>query len=152
VLAQEKVDEKSNEIIAIPRLLKVLDLRKSTVTIDAAGCQHEIAKQIIAKDGNYILALKGNQSYLHEDVKVFFADQELCKNVSCHEDFDKGHGRLETRKCRVATDIQWLRDRHSQWSGLSSIICIESTREIKGKTTEETRYYISTRQFHKFFL
>jgi predicted transposase YbfD/YdcC len=146
VLAQEKVDEKSNEITAIPLLLNVLDLRGSTVTIDAAGCQYGIAKQIIEKEGNYILALKGNQSSLHQDVKDFFADQEVCKSASCHEDFDKGHGRMETRKCRVITDVQWLKNRHSQWNCLNSIICVESTREIRGKTTKETRYYISSLQ------
>ena len=144
VLAQEKVDEKSNEIIAIPKLLNVLDLRGSTVTIDAMGCQYAIAKQIIEKEGNYIFSLKGNQSTLNQDVQDFFNDKELCKSASYCEDHDKGHGRLESRKCLVATDVQWLKERHSQWNSINSIVRIESSREINGKTTQETRFYISS--------
>jgi predicted transposase YbfD/YdcC len=144
VLAQEKVEEKSNEITAIPKLLDVLDLRGSTITIDAMGCQHEIAKRIIEKEGNYIFTLKGNQSALSEDVQDFFNDKEFCKTMSCYEDHDKGHGRQELRKCLVATDIKWLKERYPKRRGLRSVIRIESTRKIGKKMTQETRYYVSS--------
>jgi predicted transposase YbfD/YdcC len=144
VLCQEKVDERSNEITAIPNLLNALDLRGSTVTIDAMGCQHEIAKQIIEKEGDYIFALKGNQSSLHENVRAIFNDEEFCKSASYYEDQEKGHGRLESRRCCVINDMQWLKERHLRWSSLKSIVRIESTREIKGKRTQETRFYVSS--------
>lgn len=101
VLAQEKVSEKSNEITAIPELLEWLDIRGSTVTIDAMGCQYKIADKILKKEGQYIFSLKGNQGELCEDVKTYFAD-EYFKLMSCLdfcEDYDKGHGRIESRKC-----------------------------------------------------
>jgi len=146
VLAQEKVLEKSNEITAIPKLLEWLDLRGSTVTIDAMGCQYTIADQIIKKEGNYIFSLKGNQGALCEDIKIYLSDKELetLNNISSFKDYDKGHGRIETRQCWVTHDVGWLRERHPRWHSIDSIVRIDSTREIKGKTTFETRYYISS--------
>lgn len=99
VLGQEKVSEKSNEITAIPKLLDWLDIRGSIVTIDAIGCQYSIADRILKQDGNYIFSLKGNQGNLSEDVRLYFEDKELIKKVNVCEDFDKGHGRIESRKC-----------------------------------------------------
>ena len=99
VLGQEKVDEKSNEISAIPKLLDWLDIRGSTVTIDAMGCQYKIADKIIERGGNYIFSLKGNQGTLSEDVSLYFEDKDFLSNSSYHQDCDKGHGRIETRKC-----------------------------------------------------
>ena len=143
VLGQVKTDEKSNEITAIPELLDLLDIKGGIVTIDAMGCQKEIAEKILAKEANYILALKGNQGTLHEDITLFFEDKNLQKNTVYHEDTDAGHGRIETRKCSVTENINWLTENH-HWHGLKSIIRIESSVEQKGKITEETRYYISS--------
>lgn len=146
VLAQEKVSEKSNEITAIPRLLEWLDIRGSIVTIDAMGCQYKIADEILKKEGQYIFSLKGNQGELCEDVKTYFKceDLKLIPSLDFYEDNDKGHGRIETRKCWVSNEISWLRERHPQWKSIHSIIRIDSKREIKGKASIETRYYISS--------
>lgn len=143
VLAQEKVNEKSNEITAIPHLLQWLDIRGVNVTIDAMGCQYNIADEIIAREGQYVLALKGNQGALNDDVKLYFTGERL-KKLKPYQDWDKGHGRIESRTCWVETDTAWLRERHPQWHSIHSIIRVDSTREIKSKTTTETRYYISS--------
>jgi predicted transposase YbfD/YdcC len=143
VLGQEKVADKSNEITAIPKLLDYLDIRGAIVTIDAMGCQYKIADKVMSKDGNYIFSLKGNQESLSDDVKLYFEELGLAESQYC-EDYDKGHGRIETRKCWVSHDIQWLRLRHPNWLSISSIICIESTREIRGKSSTEMRYYVSS--------
>ena len=121
ILAQQKVDAKSNEITAIPKLLDLLDLKGQIVTIDAMETQKAIAKQIIEKECDYILALKGNQDTLNEDVRLFLA-KELSKTSSTaigvpYQDIDKGHGRLETRKCIVSSEIDWLTQKE-QWAGL----------------------------------
>lgn len=150
VLGQEKVSEKSNEITAIPKMLDWLDVKGHIITIDAMGCQYEIANQIIKKEGDYIFSLKGNQGNLSEDVKLYFEDDKLyledakLKTTSSHIDYDKDHGRLETRECRVTNNIDWLNKRHDNWRTIKSIIEIKSTREIQGKATKETRYYISS--------
>lgn len=143
VLGQEKVSDKSNEITAVPILLDNLDIRGATVTIDAMGCQYKIADKIIAKEGNYIFSLKGNHSNLSDDVKLYLQDI-MPNKKNYHEDFDKGHGRIETRKCWVSNNTQWLRKRHPNWRSIKSIACIESTRESKGKIGTEMRYYISS--------
>jgi predicted transposase YbfD/YdcC len=147
VLGQTKVDEKSNEIIAIPKLLAMLSLEGAIVTIDAMGCQREIAKQIMDKGGNYIFALKGNQGSLREDVELFAAEQKANgfkdATVSHHETVDAGHGRIETRKYTVFHDVSWLQERH-KWPGLKSVIMVESTRETGTKIETETRFYISS--------
>ena len=144
VLAQEKVTEKSNEITAIPTLLEWLDLKDNIVTIDAMGCQHAIADQIVKKEGNYIFSLKGNQGNLHDDVTVYLNDEQIIKESSPYEDHDKGHGRIEKRVCWVSYEVSWLHELHPQWSSIKSIIRIDSQREIKGKITKETRFYISS--------
>jgi len=124
VLAQQKVDEKSNEITAIPKLLDLLDLNGHIVTIDAIGTQKAIAKKIVEKGGDYVLALKGNQGTLNEDVRLFL-ETELKKNSSKiiedhFEETDKGYGRLEIRKCFVSSKIDWLNQKE-QWVGLKTI-------------------------------
>ncbi|OGV33543.1 MAG: hypothetical protein A3E88_02810 [Legionellales bacterium RIFCSPHIGHO2_12_FULL_35_11] len=146
VLAQQKVDEKSNEITAIPKLLGLLDLKGQIVTIDAMGTQKAIAKQIHDKDGYYVLALKGNQGTLNEDVRLFL-EAEFKKDASTaitdrYEEADKGHGRIEMRRCVVSSQIDWLTQKE-QWAGLKTIAMIEETQEIKGKTTTEHRFFIS---------
>lgn len=146
ILGQVKVDEKSNEITAIPELLESLAIEGSTVTIDAMGCQKEIAKKIIDNKADYVLALKGNQAELFEQVKDEFL---FSKATVSYEDLDFGHGRIETRICSVLTikDFDHVTV-HKEWEGMTSIIKIESTRDFKNKDIVETaiRYYISSRE------
>src|SRR3954463_4287591 len=127
VLAQTATAEKSNEISAIPELLKLLDLRGATVSIDALGCQREIAQAIVDGGGHYLLGLKGNQGTLHEDVRLFFEKPPTSVTFAAHEDTDKGHGRLEIRRCEVTNTIEWLQEHH-HWPELQSIIRITATR------------------------
>jgi predicted transposase YbfD/YdcC len=144
VLGQVATAEKSNEITAIPELLRLLDLRGTTVSIDAMGCQREISKQIIEGGGDYLLGLKGNQGTLHEDVKLFFEQPPQGEqSIVFYEEYDKGHGRIEHRKCEATSEIDWLQKEHN-WHGLKTIIRITATRTIKEKTSTETRYYISS--------
>src|SRR3977135_1441580 len=142
-----KATEKSNEIIAIPKLLDLLTIDGAIVPIDAMGCQREIAQKIIDKKADYILALKGNQGSLREDVELFVAEQRAVgfsdTTVSRHETVDGDHGRIETRTVLVSHDAAWLNLRHD-WPGLNAVAVVESTREINGKTENETRFYISS--------
>ena len=153
ILGQVKVDEKSNEITALPALLGLLDVRGCIVTIDAMGCQKEIARQVIEQEGDYVLALKGNQGTLFEDVQLFLDDaytrrfQDL--DHHSHRTFDGEHGRHETRRYWVTGDVEWLRERHGAetWVGLRSIGLVEARRRAGGPGTPETverRYYISS--------
>ena len=148
VLGQEKTAEKSNEITAIPELLEVLDIKGCIVTIDAMGCQTAIATKIIKKKGDYVLALKGNQSGLYEEVKDFFkvaqASQFAGLAVSFHEEYDKGHGRIEHRQCWALTPIASCFASLHKWDNLNSIVMIKSRRELKTKCTEELRFYIAS--------
>lgn len=146
VLGQVKTSEKSNEITAIPELLEWLDVRGAIVTIDAMGCQKAIAGKIIDKGGDYLLALKGNQSSLHEDVRLHFEQPSSVSliRMTCAETIDKGHGRIEVRQCRLSTDIDWLRERHPEWKNLNSIVAINSERLDGTTMSQETRYFISS--------
>ncbi len=137
VLGQEKVSEKSNEITAIPKLLDALLIKGGIVTIDAMGCQKSIASKIREKEADYVLALKGNHGDLHEDVKTYF-DGEKEGSLEKDEEYDKGHGRIEIRKCRVCRDINWLIQK-DEWQDLSCIIEIESTRIEGEKETKEKK-------------
>lgn len=139
VLGQQKVDSKSNEITAVPELLKILSLEGCTVTADAMHCQRDIARQVVKQKGDYVLALKGNQGTLHDDVATFLDDPETPLEMT--ETVDADHGRIETRKAFVSTRINWLRERHD-WPGLSAIGKIERTRENNGQITRETSYYL----------
>lgn len=147
VLGQVKVDAKSNEIVAIPALLDMLAIEGAVITIDAMGCQRKIAKKIIDKKADYILALKGNQETLCADVEVFANEQKAVKyknaKTSAHETVDADHGRIETRNYTVIHDVGWLQERHN-WPGLKSVVVVESQREIAGKITNETRFYITS--------
>lgn len=143
VMGQEKVDEKSNEITATPKILEWLDVKGHIVTIDAMGFQYAIADKILEKGRNYIFSLKGNQGNLSDDVTVYFG-KEMLTSTTFLIDHDKGYGRLETRKCFVSHDVQWLKERNKNWQSIQSIICIESTRNIKNNVTIENRYYISS--------
>lgn len=148
VLGQSKVADKSNEITAIPDLLDLLTLKGAIVTIDAMGCQKEIAEKIKQKGADYVLALKGNQGTLQQDVELFFMEQKERNfketTISRHQTLEKSHGRIETRTYTAIDDITWLTARHD-WAGLESIVMVESVREIiGGKIEQETRFYISS--------
>jgi predicted transposase YbfD/YdcC len=147
VLGQVKVAEKSNEITAIPNLLNMLEIEGAIITIDAMGCQREISKQIIDNKANYVLALKGNQGSLNEDIEIFAREQKTVDynntTVSQHETVDGDHGRIETRKYTVFHDIDWLQKRHN-WPGLKGVIMVESKRELGDKIEQETRFYITS--------
>jgi predicted transposase YbfD/YdcC len=144
VLGQCKVSDKSNEITAIPQLLQALDLRGSTITIDAMGCQTAIAEQILQGGGQFVLGLKGNQGTLHDDVRTWFESPPHGSQCEIVEQADKGHGRVEHRRVSLSSDIQWLRDRHPKWSGIQGIIQIQSTRIVDGEESKEARYYLSS--------
>ena len=142
VLGQTKVCEKSNEITAIPRLLELLVIKGCIVTIDAMGCQKEIASKIIEKQADYLLALKGNQGQLLEQVEDSFRFMPV---ADFDEQIDAGHGRVETRRCTVISDLSMIEVKQ-EWASLQSLVKIESERYIKStsKTEKETRFYISS--------
>ena len=147
VLGQVKVGEKSNEITAIPKLLNMMMIEGAIITIDAMGCQREIAKIITAKKADYVLALKGNQTSLCQDVELFAAEQKACgfkhTKISRDQTVDGDHGRIETRKTTAIHDVAWLQERHD-WPGLKAVIMVESQRETAGKIASETRLYITS--------
>ena len=147
VLGQIKVAEKSNEIIAIPKLLDMLAVEGAIITIDAMGCQREIAQNIIDKKADYVLALKGNQGSLREDVELFAAEQKAKgfadTKITQDTTVDGDHGRIETRTTTVIQDVEWLQERHD-WPGLQAVVMVESSREISGKIELETRFYITS--------
>jgi predicted transposase YbfD/YdcC len=153
-LGQVKVKDKSNEITAIPELLRALELRGCIVTIDAMGCQKDIAADIVDKQAHYVLALKGNHATVHGEVQEFFADAVAPCATQCadtvvhatmdfHQTIEKNHGRIETRRYWQSTDIDWFQDR-PLWKGLRSIAMVESIRTVKGKSSIERRLYLSS--------
>jgi predicted transposase YbfD/YdcC len=150
VLAQAAVEAKSNEITALPLLLEALDVRNAIVTIDAMGCQTEIARAIVAGEGEYLLALKGNQGSLHQEVKEAFAMAQQGGFAGIAHDqyqtIEKGHGRIEVRLITTISEPSWIAHLNPEglWSGLQSIVQVHSQRDSQGKLSEEDRYYIST--------
>jgi predicted transposase YbfD/YdcC len=149
-LGQCKVDDKSNEITAIPELLKVLALNGCIVTIDAMGCQKEIAKTILDQQADYVLALKENQEQLYQDTVDLFRHLEQTPSHRLSTDYartvEKGHGRLEIRECWTVTDPQffpYFRTSH-QWSQLQTLVKVRRERRLADRTTLETHYYISS--------
>lgn len=150
VLGQVKVNDKSNEITAIPQLLRVLALKGCIVTIDAMGCQTEIARQILAADADYVLTVKDNQANLLEDISFFFdlAQQNQFENVDY--DYAKtvngGHGRIETRECWTIAGVEsldFLRG-YDNWQGLQTMVKVKRRRQKEDEVTTETHYYISS--------
>lgn len=145
VMGQLACEEKSNEITAIPKLLEMLEINGCIVTIDAMGTQKEIAEKIIDKDADYILSLKENQKTLYNDVKLYIDD--ICKDTdvinssSYHKTVEKGHGRIEVRKCVISEEIEWLRTK-SDWKGLNGIGAIYCTIEKDGQKTNQSHYFI----------
>ena len=144
VLGQLAVDDKSNEIVAVPGLLDLLSLKGRIVTADAMSCQRKIAEDVIERKADYVLALKGNQGTLHDDVRLFLDDPETA--LDSVTKLDKGHGRIETRTASLSSDIAWLHDAH-KWPGLEAVGKVVASREIGGRTTTETRYYLLSKAF-----
>lgn len=158
VLGQLKVDEKSNEITAVPQLLRVLELAGCIVTVDAMGCQRKIAKEIIEADADYVLALKGNQETVHQEVKSFLdatleeqkaprakgaPAPKAASALQAFETVEKDHGRIETRRYYQSDELDWFADRQ-KWEGLRSVGMVESVRETDGQASVERRYYLSS--------
>jgi len=146
VLGQIKTDEKSNEITAIPELIKALEIKDCIVTIDAMGCQKNIAKLIIDKEADYVLALKENQSKLHDNVELFFQDHLNSGNnpaVDSYQYTDSGHGRIEVRRHWTTSDINWLQGKES-WKNIATIGMVERERHVNNNISVETSYYISS--------
>ncbi len=149
VLGQIKVDDKSNEITVIPQLLDLLEISGCIVTIDAMGCQKKIARKIVEeKDADYVLALKGNQSGLFEDVKGLFERVQKIgfENCEYYRTEEQGHGRLEVRECWTVSDPEYLARIRSlaDWWGLHTVIMVKSERFVGDKRSEESRYYIAS--------
>ncbi len=141
LLGQVATEEKSNEITAVPKLLEMISLKGAIVTADALNCQRTIAAKVVEKGGDYVLALKGNQSTLFEDVRLYLDDPAHASALSASEPaVDGEHGRIETRQAFVCTNINWLRD-HG-WPGLAAIGKVTRNREINGATSQETAYYL----------
>lgn len=149
-LGQVRTDAKSNEIMAIPALLALLDVRGAVVTIDAIGCQHAIAEQLVAGGADYLLAVKDNQPTLAAALRDWFAARPtLQRPFQEWRELDKGHGRVETRCCVVSGDVAWLQAQHQHWPALASVVQVASTREFvngkrRGQVTVERRYFISS--------
>jgi len=150
VLGQRAVAEKSNEITAIPELLRLLDVSGCIVTIDAMGCQTAIAEQIVAQQADYVLAVKGNQANLQEDMDLFFrlAQQNNFQKLSYTYDrtVNKDHGRVEVRQCWAVSgqdSRRFLRDA-DRWRGLQTLAMVTCQRQADGQTSSETRYYITS--------
>ena len=148
VLGQIAVDDKSNEITAIPQLLELLDIHGCTVTIDALGCQTAIAEQIVEQGGTYVLALKGNHPRMLADVVALFADARAALQteygLSSARSVDVAHGRAEIRRAFVISDPQAIAylNEGKRWAGLQSVAMIEAERTLNGTTTTEQRYYL----------
>jgi predicted transposase YbfD/YdcC len=147
LLGQVAVDEKSNEITAIPKLLRMLEISGAIVTIDAMGCQKEIARTIRGRKADYILALKANHERLFEQVVAFweagYSRRMKGPDIRYHRQWNESHGRFEARRCWAASDLDWLEGR-AEWEGLRSVVFIESERFIGEALSVETRYYLSS--------
>ena len=141
-LGQVAVDDKSNEIRAVPQLLEMLSLTGKVVTADAMHCQRQVARQVVEGGGDYALALKGNQGRLHDDVKLFLDDPDT--PVARAVQIGKGHGRIESRIASVSADVDWLQEQHD-WPGLQAVGKVTAIRRKDGKASEESRYYLLSR-------
>jgi predicted transposase YbfD/YdcC len=147
VLGQLKVEEKSNEITAMPKLLQLLDLKGAVVTIDAMGCQKEIAKTITERGADYVLALKANHPTLYEEVTLWLNDARDTGFADIahayHETVDGEHGRIATRRYWITSALEWL-DAQASWANLQSVGMVESRREIGDTVQVETRYFLTS--------
>lgn len=145
-VGQAKVQDKHNEIMAIPQLLKEIDIQQAVVTIDAIGCQKEIATQIKEQQGHYLLAVKGNQRELLDEISCAFKSNPA---LSVHEDWEYAGGRFENRKCSILSACSSMDEQIvGKWEGLQTIVKLEAIRQVEDKTVKETRYYISDEIFN----
>lgn len=151
VLGQVKTDEKSNEITAVPELLRLLAISGCLITVDAMGCQTAIATQIVEQQADYLLAVKGNQKHLHEDITYLFKhatpENYAADGFDIAQTVNKSHGRIETRTCHLISHPEWLAYLRtgSDWTGLVALICIISQRQVGKKVSKEMRFYIASR-------
>lgn len=146
VLGQQRVDEKSNEIPAVPQLLDIIDVDGCTITSDAMSCQKKTVQKIREKNCNYVICLKGNQETLHEDVKLYFETAEKEPQfypLTRVATLDKGHGRIEKREYYLTTDVEWIENR-DEWAGLNAVGMVRSTRIIDGIESTEERFFITS--------
>ena len=150
---QVKVNEKSNEITAIPLLLDLLDIKDATITMDAMGCQFAIADKIVEAEADYVLALKGNQGEFHDDIKLFLETHLASEFKSIPHSVSKivngDHGRIEQRNVWLVYDVEWLIERHPRWESIKGIVIIDSIREVQGKVSHEQRLYITSHKDKK---
>jgi predicted transposase YbfD/YdcC len=149
VLGQEAIDEKSNEIMAIPALLERIDVAGALVSVDAMGCNPRVADAIIAAKADYLLAVKDNQPLLHSEIDSYFATAPA-KEIETCQTLDKEHGRLEIRTYKVSRKVDWIASERSypnapRFAELETVAMVESHVEKKGKVSQETRSYISSR-------
>jgi predicted transposase YbfD/YdcC len=147
VLGPLATEAKSNEITAMPKRLGLLDIKGATVTIAALGCQKDMARKIVDPGGDYVLAWKGNQGTMHEELKLFLDDgiAHGCKGVAhdVHQDLTGDHGRIETRTLSCTSAVDWCQDRE-QWAGPRSFAVVESERTVAATSSHERRYFISS--------
>jgi predicted transposase YbfD/YdcC len=144
---QLATEAKSNEITAIPKLLAMLDVEGATVTIDAMGCQKDIARKITDQGGDYVLALKENQETLYREAKLFLDEQIAAAKpgypLYAHEEVDGDHGRVEIRRAWVTPAVDWFEDREL-WAGLNGFAAVECERYVGDQVTCERRYFITS--------
>lgn len=145
VMGQLACEEKSNEITAIPKLLDMLEIKGCIVTIDAMGTQKEIAEKIVSKEADYILAVKENHKILYRDIKLYLddivTDEDVIKSSSYHKTVEKGHGRIEIRRCVTSEDIDWLTGKN-EWKNIVGIGAVYCTIEENGKKSKQSHYFI----------
>ena len=144
VLGQDTVHDKTNEIPVFQAMLNILDIKGKTITADALHCQKETCRKIISGGGDYVFGLKENHKTLYEDVKLFITNKPHPESIERFETIEKSRGRIEERICEKVTDISWLHGRE-EWAGLKSVFSIRRVVSTKGKITDETCYYITSR-------
>lgn len=142
VLGQLRVDDKSNEIPAVPKLLDLLDVKGCTITSDAMSCQKKTVRKIVDKQCDYVICLKGNQETFHEDVKLYFNEPQMHK-LSKFTTLEKSHGRIEKREYFLSDEVKWI-ENYSEWAGLKAIGMVKSTRIVNSAESTENRYFISS--------
>ena len=140
-LGELSVEEKTNEITAVPELLDLIDVEGDIVTADAMSCQKKIVEKIIKKKADYAIGLKQNQPALYKDTEDYF--NEFCDDIPMESTLDKGHGRIEKREYQLLTELSWL-EQKDEWEGLKGLGCVKSTVSEKGETREFTRYFITS--------
>ncbi len=143
LVAQVQTAAKSNETGAIPELLALLDLAGAVVSIDAAGCQKNIAAQLIKQKADYVFSLRDNHPTFHQEVLAYFESEKGSKEVFVHQSTEGEHGRIEVRRVYTTSQVNWFTDRH-QWAGLKSLVLVECERLDKGPGSREARTYISS--------